>query len=663
MIPFHTFARGAWLATLALSATLGLSACSPNDNLTDPTQPNPVDFAPIAAAANASLVVLTTDGQLLVTNAPGPGAEVRAPVAITGLGPDETIRGIDFRVSANGTNTGTLYGIGVTAAAAQVAPFSARLYTIDRFTGVATLVGGATFSVNSVNVGFDFNPTALAAVRVVSDAEDNLSVDADTGIATANTLLTPAGSVAGAAYTNTYPGSLGSTLYVIDYASDSLLRQGGVDGTPSPDGGVLTPVGALGVAVGADLGFDIDGFSGTAYLGAGTSIYRVSLSSGAATLVGTVADGSLSVRDIAVTVPTSALGFGARNSGPTLELVTFGLNAATATPTIVAVMMNNSDRSATTDPVAFNAGATVIGMDFRPNPTVTTSSTAGESTLPEGELFALIQDGAETCLYSVALVNVAATTYSDVGVATPFDLYPLNADDPDSIGVQCAIDTLVHVDDDDDPDTDSTDDDGVAGTDTPVGFAAGLTGTSFGFDFNPVADRLRLVSDAGENLRLNQTSGAVVDGDATTDGTQGDTALSGDATVPVAAAYTNSYPLQFRTALAATSSTLFVIDPSTDMLARQGAAPGTTGACPADVGNPNCGVTTNIGATGIDFGSDTSFDIIGGSTAGSTNYVNAVAYAVSGNNLYRVNLVTGAATLVGLIGGTAITASTVQLKR
>jgi hypothetical protein len=35
-----------------------------------------------------------------------------------------------------------------------------------------------------------------------------------------------------------------------------------------------------------------------------------------------------------------------------------------------------------------------------------------------------------------------------------------------------------------------------------------LAGTSFGFDFNPTVDRIRLVSDSGQNLRLNPNSGA-----------------------------------------------------------------------------------------------------------------------------------------------------------
>src|SRR6185312_5424286 len=37
-----------------------------------------------------------------------------------------------------------------------------------------------------------------------------------------------------------------------------------------------------------------------------------------------------------------------------------------------------------------------------------------------------------------------------------------------------------------------------------------LSGTFFGIDFNPVADRLRIVSDIGQNLRVNVDSGAVI---------------------------------------------------------------------------------------------------------------------------------------------------------
>ncbi len=37
-----------------------------------------------------------------------------------------------------------------------------------------------------------------------------------------------------------------------------------------------------------------------------------------------------------------------------------------------------------------------------------------------------------------------------------------------------------------------------------------LSGTEFGIDFNPLADRLRVVSDTGQNLRIDVDSGATI---------------------------------------------------------------------------------------------------------------------------------------------------------
>ena len=51
----------------------------------------------------------------------------------------------------------------------------------------------------------------------------------------------------------------------------------------------------------------------------------------------------------------------------------------------------------------------------------------------------------------------------------------------------------------------------ATGDDNPY---TALTGSQFGVDFNPVADRLRVPSDSGLNLRINADTGAT-----TTDGT------------------------------------------------------------------------------------------------------------------------------------------------
>ncbi len=46
---------------------------------------------------------------------------------------------------------------------------------------------------------------------------------------------------------------------------------------------------------------------------------------------------------------------------------------------------------------------------------------------------------------------------------------------------------------------------------TPIGtpFTPALSGTSFGVDFNPVVPRLRIVSNANQNLRANPNTGQV----------------------------------------------------------------------------------------------------------------------------------------------------------
>ena len=57
-------------------------------------------------------------------------------------------------------------------------------------------------------------------------------------------------------------------------------------------------------------------------------------------------------------------------------------------------------------------------------------------------------------------------------------------------------------------------------------FAVKLDGTHFGFDFNPAVDRIRVISNSGQNLRLHPDTGAVVDGNATIEGVQTNSKLT-----------------------------------------------------------------------------------------------------------------------------------------
>ncbi|MCU0565724.1 MAG: DUF4394 domain-containing protein [Oculatellaceae cyanobacterium Prado106] len=180
---------------------------------------------------------------------------------------------------------------------------------------------------------------------------------------------------------------------------------------------------------------------------------------------------------------------------------------------------------------------------------------------------------------------------------------------------------------------------------TPVGnspFAPGLDGDTFGVDFNPAPDRLRVVSNREQNLRLNPDTGAIVDSNMNAaDGIQIDTPLAyitGDTNAGrnpniVATAYANNRP--------GGRTTQFVIDADLDILARQG-SPGGNPASPFG-GSPNGGLLTTIGALGFDFSNNAAFDITTDGTGAD------MAIATSGSTLYGINLATGAARNLGTV--------------
>ena len=162
----------------------------------------------------------------------------------------------------------------------------------------------------------DFNPVA-DAFRIVSDAEENRRITAGGGgVVNTDTNLSRTGAadptlrIIGAAYSNNVPGGIGgtTTLYVIDAESGNLYIQGGLNGAPSPNLGQLTLVGSLGIgtALSNRIGFDIVG--GAAFASLNNNLYSVNLSSGAASLIGSVGTAEL-LSDIAVATPepTSAL--------------------------------------------------------------------------------------------------------------------------------------------------------------------------------------------------------------------------------------------------------------------------------------------------------------------------------------------------------------------
>ena len=170
--------------------------------------------------------------------------------------------------------------------------------------------------------------------------------------------------------------------------------------------------------------------------------------------------------------------------------------------------------------------------------------------------------------------------------------------------------------------------DTTTGAATQVGssFSTPLNGNSFGFDFNPTIDRIRVVSDADQNLVLNPNDGSstqVTDlfyaaGDAN----------EGVNPNVVGSAYTNSVA-------GATSTQLYGIDTGLDILVTQANSAGTL----ETVG----GVTADLN------------DLLGFDISGATGIAYASTEFVGQNrSTFRaIDLETGVGTQLGEIGGGA----------
>ena len=170
--------------------------------------------------------------------------------------------------------------------------------------------------------------------------------------------------------------------------------------------------------------------------------------------------------------------------------------------------------------------------------------------------------------------------------------------------------------------------DTTTGAATAVGgpFTPAMNGLSFGWDFNPVIDRIRLVSDANQNLVINPNDGSAT---LATDLFYG----AGDAnngTDPnvVAVSYTNSFA-------GASMTQLYGIDTGLDILVTQDNSNGTL---------------ATVGALGVDLTDDATFDISG---ASGIAYASVQNFSLGASTFWTIDLATGVATPVGDVGGGA----------
>jgi Domain of unknown function (DUF4394) len=141
-------------------------------------------------------------------------------------------------------------------------------------------------------------------------------------------------------------------------------------------------------------------------------------------------------------------------------------------------------------------------------------------------------------------------------------------------------------------------------------------------DFNPAADRLRVIAADGQSLRINVDDGATtVDKPLNYDAADANT---GKKPMVSAGAYTNS-------SKGTKSTELFHVDGGTGALVLQSP--------------PNDGVLKTRGAVGVPNLGDAVMDIDNEAEGKNT------AYLIAGGALYTVDLATGKATQVGTVKG------------
>ncbi len=629
-----------------------------------------------------ALIGLTNNNKLVRFDAANPG-NILNTVTVTGLDVGEVLRGIDYRPA-----TGVLYGVSS----------ASRLYTINTTTGAVTAVGAAFApALSGASFGVDFNPAA-DRLRIVSDADQNLRLQVTTPTVFPDMALAYAmgdpnfganPNVVGSAYTNNFAGATATTLFGIDSNLDILVRQGGAGGAPSPNGGQLFTLAPLGFNVQDLAGFDIAAIGNQAFAvmtlaGEATprlfliNLTPVNVMASVASPIGTVG-GPDALIGLAVVLPGSfqfsAAAYAVAEFCATCPPPASGPVTNTAT---ITVTRTSGEGSATVN-FSVAAGTATAGTDFTPaNGVLVFNSGETSKTFTVTIFDDTLREGVETIILTLsnptggAILGVRSTatlTILDNETPMPFlyaltdmnKLLRLDASNPGSAlgtvtitGLQggenvLGIDyrpangmlyglgstsRLYTIN----PTT------GVAAQVGTGQFAVLLSGTEFGFDFNPSADRIRVISNTGQNFRLHPDTGAVVDGDPGMPGVQPDTPLAyalndpntGATPSVVGSAYTNNVA-------AAAATTLFGIDAARGQLVRQGGADGTP--------SPNGGLLTTIGALGFTTQTLVGFDI----GAGGTALVVLTSPGDTVSKLYQVDLTTGAAIYLGDIAGTELT--------
>lgn len=293
--------RDRYVGNRAVIALLGLLTGLLLLSVVHPRGASAQDLDARAAGKNGPerVFALNAEDKLLRFDGGNP-QEVRDFVAVQGLGNDNLV-GIDFRPA-----NGLLYGLGRAGNVYQIRPNNGRA------TQISTLrtVGGQRVALHGQSFGIDFNPT-VDRLRVVSNADQNLRVNVDTGETTVDGDMRYANNnsdprTTGVAYTNSREAAFGGSteIYYIETNLDRLTE------ADDPNSGIMMGVGRLGVSVDDLAGFDIvtRGGRDAAYAAlkpqraSGAAFYNVSRSEGQARRIGTIGGGNANVEGIAIPI-------------------------------------------------------------------------------------------------------------------------------------------------------------------------------------------------------------------------------------------------------------------------------------------------------------------------------------------------------------------------
>lgn len=168
-------------------------------------------------------------------------------------------------------------------------------------------------------------------------------------------------------------------------------------------------------------------------------------------------------------------------------------------------------------------------------------------------------------------------------------------------------------------------------------------GDAVGMDFNPAVDRIRIVTQSGQNLRMHPDTGAQVDSNPSQPGVQSDAAphyLEGDVNrgrTPAIAAVAYTYNKDNDKI-----TTLYGIDQNLGVLVMQGSKEGDKPFV-----SPDTGKLSTVGALGTGAVMDASFDI---SDVSNTALLAARTASDQRTRLHLLDLRTGQASLLGTVG-------------